>query len=534
MSSSLDLSLHYQLMFIENKAVMLLINPNDGAIIDASIGACQYYGYSRAELTSMNIFGINSMTRSEIAAEMQRAREETKNHFNFRHRLASGEIRDVEVYSNPIPIEGENYLYSVIHDVTDQKRAEEQYRRLFERTGTGMALLEADGTLSLVNRTFAKLAEADEKKIIGTSFLQWIAEGDRARMKENHLRRLHGEDVPENYEFQFKSLRGREGWALLNLTFFPDSRKTLASVIDITAHKQAEKALLEAVASRDAILAAIPDPMFELDGDGRYLHLWAQKSDESVYSKQTLLGNTVFEILPADAANQVMAALKEADEKGWSHDRQIQVTTPEEELWFELSTSLKDGDSSPNRFVMLSRNITNRKKMEAELRYLSNHDSLTGLLNRRALEEQLNEELHRAERYHHVLSIFMLDIDRFKSINDTLGHQVGDAVLSRLAGVLESSIRVTDYVSRYGGEEFVIILPETPKAKAEELAERLRIRVAEHSIPIEDNKALNITVSIGVSTFPGHGSSRDDLLNAADSAMYDAKSSGRNCVKSEK
>ncbi|MCP4409238.1 MAG: sensor domain-containing diguanylate cyclase [Gammaproteobacteria bacterium] len=415
MPTSEDHALYYQLMFSENKAVTLLIDPNGGTIIDASLGACQYYGYSLSELTAMSIFDINTMSKAEIAAEMQRAKEKFKTHFDFRHRLASGEVRDVEVYSNPIPMDGQKFLYSVIHD--------------------------------------------------------------------------------------------------------------------ITARKQVEEALKEAVASQNAILAAIPDLMFELDQRGRYLNLWARNPNELACSKAELLGRTVSEMLPTDAADQVMSALREADEKGQSHGQQIQLTTADGELWFELSTSLKDGVSSPHRFIMLSHNITKRKHMEAKLRYLSFHDPLTGLYNRNVLEQQLNDEIHRAVRYNHALSIFMLDIDHFKPINDTYGHGIGDTVLRSFATVLESSIRKTDYATRYGGEEFVVILPETSPPKAEELAERLRNQVAEYSIPIEDDEELNITTSIGVSTFPEHGKSWEDLLNAADSAMYAAKDGGRNCVR---
>lgn len=175
--------------------------------------------------------------------------------------------------------------------------------------------------------------------------------------------------------------------------------------------------------------------------------------------------------------------------------------------------------------------ITNRKHMEDELKHMATHDSLTGLYNRNMLEQRLNDEIHRAFRYNHALSVFMLDIDHFKSINDTYGHRIGDIVLRSIAKVLESSIRNADYVARYGGEEFVIVLPETALTKAEELAERLRNQIAKYPLQTEDDKEINLTASIGISTFPEHGQSCQDLLEVADSSMYAAKKAGRNQVK---
>lgn len=125
----------------------------------------------------------------------------------------------------------------------------------------------------------------------------------------------------------------------------------------------------------------------------------------------------------------------------------------------------------------------------------------------------------------------MLDIDHFKPVNDTYGHRIGDTVLCSFAGVVGSSIRKMDFLARYGGEEFVVILPETPFTEAEELAERLCNQIARHSYPIDDDKELNITASIGVATFPNHAKSWQDLLDIADSTMYAAKKSGRNQVK---
>lgn len=176
--------------------------------------------------------------------------------------------------------------------------------------------------------------------------------------------------------------------------------------------------------------------------------------------------------------------------------------------------------------------ITERKHMEIQLKHLATHDPLTGLYNRNVMMQQLNDEIQRAARYKHDLSVFMLDIDHFKAINDSYGHPAGDSVLRNFAKILEGSIRNTDYPARYGGEEFLIILPETPLAQAKDLAERIRQLIAESHFPIASTKNINLTASIGIATFPAHAKTGQHLLEVADTALYSAKNSGRNQIKS--
>lgn len=193
-----------------------------------------------------------------------------------------------------------------------------------------------------------------------------------------------------------------------------------------------------------------------------------------------------------------------------------------------VRTTLKEPIRALNR--NLHREINERKSLEKKLRYQAAHDPLTGLYNRNTLEQRLTDEVSRATRYNHTFSTFMLDIDHFKEVNDTYGHQTGDTVLCSIASLLEGAVRNSDYIARYGGEEFIVILPETTITKAEELAERLRNQVEAYSIPIGDDKQLNLTISIGIATFPEHGQSWQALVEAADVAMYTAKREGRNKV----
>ena len=157
-------------------------------------------------------------------------------------------------------------------------------------------------------------------------------------------------------------------------------------------------------------------------------------------------------------------------------------------------------------------------------------DPLTGLYNRRYLEETLDRELSRLERSNLPLSLIMIDVDNFKNFNDTFGHEAGDAVLRDLGGLLQRYVRGSDIACRYGGEEFTIILPEADIGIARERAEILRDAVRELHL-VHDGKSLGaITLSLGVASFPEHGHRRENLLHAADAALYEAKKGGRNCV----
>ncbi len=158
------------------------------------------------------------------------------------------------------------------------------------------------------------------------------------------------------------------------------------------------------------------------------------------------------------------------------------------------------------------------------------HDSLTGLFNRRHMEQLLERELHRVSRKGYPLGIIMLDIDHFKRFNDTFGHEAGDMLLRELSACLQRGIREEDFACRYGGEEFVIILPETSLENTRQRAEQLR-KEAGHTTIIYRGKSLDaITVSMGVAAFPEHGTTADELLRAADTALYRAKEEGRDRV----
>jgi diguanylate cyclase (GGDEF)-like protein len=173
--------------------------------------------------------------------------------------------------------------------------------------------------------------------------------------------------------------------------------------------------------------------------------------------------------------------------------------------------------------------IANIKLREA-LRTQSIRDALTGLYNRRFLEETLDREVRRAARGAQSLGLLMIDLDHFKKFNDTYGHDAGDAVLRETGQFLAKGIRAEDFVCRFGGEEFVVILPTGSVEVAQARGERLRAKMRELTITHQGRSLGMVTISVGVAAFPQHGTSPKELMAAADSALYEAKRGGRDQV----
>ncbi len=167
---------------------------------------------------------------------------------------------------------------------------------------------------------------------------------------------------------------------------------------------------------------------------------------------------------------------------------------------------------------------------QEELERLANIDSLTGLLNRRAILYQFNEYIRYTRRYNEELSLSMLDIDHFKTVNDIYGHLIGDDVLEKVAGIVMQNIRNTDKVGRYGGEEFIIVLPKTGLSPALKLAERIRRKIESFKIKDSQGEIFRVTASQGIAGYKP-GDDEYSLISRADKALYQAKEKGRNRIE---
>ncbi|CAG0123858.1 Diguanylate cyclase DgcM [Rhodocyclaceae bacterium] len=204
-----------------------------------------------------------------------------------------------------------------------------------------------------------------------------------------------------------------------------------------------------------------------------------------------------------------------------------------ETRWIRISSDPMPQPGGGSLWSGVISNISERKKLEHELERQARIDVLTGLNNRRHFFELAEQELARIRRHAEPLSLLMLDLDRFKSVNDTYGHAVGDEVLKKLGEVSLHTMREIDILGRLGGEEFVVLLPETTGERALEVAERLRSAIADAAVPLEDGSLLRFTVSIGVTSLAATDTTVGAMINRADAAMYRAKNEGRNRVCGE-
>ncbi len=185
---------------------------------------------------------------------------------------------------------------------------------------------------------------------------------------------------------------------------------------------------------------------------------------------------------------------------------------------------------------LIWRMVTNLKKAKEELQFQATHDALTGLFNRRHVMEQLHQGVSQSLRYHHPYTLVMFDLDHFKQVNDVHGHAAGDLVLSKMAAMLKESVREGDVVGRWGGEEFVVLLPHTDSDGARRAAEQWLKNMAELSLLLESGATINISFSAGIASLDhadqkaGVEALSEQLLVVADECMYAAKLAGRNRV----
>ncbi|MGR5119060.1 diguanylate cyclase [Vibrio astriarenae] len=291
----------------------------------------------------------------------------------------------------------------------------------------------------------------------------------------------------------------------------------------------------------EALISALPDLVFVLTESGRYAAVFGGGSQELYHQDHCLVGRSIFEVLPLEKAQ-------------WFHDRIHQTLDANKLMVFDYSLAGNDvntltelsGPEGTLRFegrvnplpglrygeravIWVARNITERYELQKRLTYQSEVDALSHTFNRRKLFAQLEHAFYAFQRYQENYSFLLLDIDDFKLINDTYGHQCGDKAIQNLADCCRSQLRRSDTLGRLGGDEFAIIHKMTSNHSVEHLAKRMKDSISQLTIDPECCD-IKLSISIGISQFNTHDYTIDQIYKRADVALYVSKQKGKNCI----
>lgn len=587
----------FRLMFENHQAVMLLIEPGTGQILDANQAAAEFYGYARTTLKSMFITEINVLPPDKVKKEMLRAEQGVVNYFVFPHQLESGDTRMVEVYSSPLKLNEKTALFSIMHDITARKRSEEalektnlelklafterdnlvgdlrryqielefqngelrsmqtelesvrnRYVDLYDLAPIGYCTVNETGMILETNLTTVAMLGVTRSQLLNLPLNRFIFKEhqDNFYLAQRKLIRTRN---PQAIDLQMLKKGGSLFWAHLQITFehlYDASPLFRVVIVDITERKLMEEALRENEARFRSLFEQTHDAVFLLDLNGKYLTANQRAADMFGASMEELRAD----VLQGNAILRQYLARMLAGEEIPAYEILIQKRDGQllpVEMTLEL---VRDANGKPMHIQALVRDISARKQAEDQLKTANEQlqlrvtevenlqqelleqatrDPLTGLYNRRYLNESIEREIMRARREHDVFSIIMSDIDHFKMINDTFGHPAGDKFLVAIASLQEKHTRGSDIACRFGGEEFLLVLPGIGQDSAVKRAEEIRQRCTELVID-HAGQALSVTMSFGVACYPDHGQTADEIIINADKAMYQSKQMGRNKV----
>ncbi len=440
--------------------------------------------------------------------------------------------RDNYVYKLP-----SDEIVAIYDDVTEEKKAEDTIKQLakdwqttFDSISDLVSIQDTDFKLVRVNKSYADTFKMKPEELIGRRCYEVV-----------HKTSCHIENCPHEQALETKLAVTREIFephldTYLEVSCSPifndagELQGTIHIAKDISARKENEQVLAYAEARYRKILEEIQDSYMESDIAGNFTLVNNAACRHLGYTMEELIGKH-FSIITAGKEDEaaVFAAYNEIFKTGLPHDGLVFKAKRKDGStgFVEASISLaRDKQGKQIGFRSVGRDITERKEWEQKLEALAMHDSLTGLPNRRLLNDRFNMALTNAQRNKKRLAIMSIDLDKFKIINDTLGHDTGDKLLIAVADRLTGALRKSDTIARIGGDEFVLLLGEVEqKDSAVTVAQKL-LEYFRQPFTI-DAHILKVTLSIGIALFPDDGKDIESLLKASDKALYAAKEKGR-------
>jgi diguanylate cyclase (GGDEF)-like protein/PAS domain S-box-containing protein len=430
-------------------------------------------------------------------------------------------------------------LCGISTDITERKQLEsaaKHYEAIIQSSEDAIISKSLDGIVTSWNPGAEAMFGYSADEMIGKS-MHILFPKDRQDEENFILERLKRGEKIEPFETVRLCKDGKEIY--VSVTFSPiygSSGEIIgASKIarNITERKRQEAALQESEERFRSTFDAAAIGMALVSLEGRFMQVNAALCHIVGYTEAELTQKTFQDITHPDDLETDLTLLNEllaGTRQSYQMEKRY-VKKDGRVIWILLSGSaVRDSAGKVHYFVGQIQDINERKVLLDRLERQAQQDYLTGLCNRRFFLEQAETELARAQRYDNELSLFMLDIDHFKAINDTYGHATGDIVLQTLSHILRETLRSVDIIGRWGGEEFVILLPETDAQEAAEIAERLREAIDHAKVTPATGLPLHFTASIGIATLKEKDTNIDILLNYADEALYQAKNTGRNKV----
>ena len=416
----------------------------------------------------------------------------------------------------------------------DKLRARTSFRELFERSTDAIVMLRGRTIVDVNPAALSMFDCAGRDDMVGRTLLEFSPPeqhpGARSDQREAELVARAFDDGNQRFEWLYRTGSGQEFWAEVVLTSVSLDHERLAYAVirDISQRKSSERSLAMAAQvfenCRDAILI--------LDADSRVVAVNQAYSDISGFAPAAVIGRHV----PSLRAGVHEAAFYQhiweyvADHDHWEGEMFAARANGEVYPVRVALTAIRNADGAITSYMAILSDITGRKQVEEHTRHLAEHDFLTDLPNRVLFLDRLQQAIATARRQHTKAAVMFLDLDRFKQINDTHGHQTGDLVLKEVAGRLVRCVRGVDTVSRQGGDEFVVILADIRGAEqAAHVAGSVMHAVAQPMAV--GGHEVTLSASIGISICPSDGDDVDTLLKHADVAMYHAKQNGRNAFQ---
>jgi diguanylate cyclase (GGDEF)-like protein/PAS domain S-box-containing protein len=437
--------------------------------------------------------------------------------------------KNIEYLVTHRPEELQKSYEQLEQETIKRKSAEKLLVSIFNSSPTGIYIAH-ERRYVFFNPEFAKVTRYSEDELKRMDTLDIVLPEDKEKVSKNAISMLKGiRSAP--YEFRYLTKDSEIRWAQdtnVSITY-QGKRAFMGHFVDIQERKMAEEAVLRSEERYRNILEQMEDSYFELDLTGKFIFVNEATCKTLGYTCDEIIGKNYKEFINGEQAKAVYYAYKNVFSTGQPNiGFSFQVTGKNGTLeYIESSISLIRNSNGENAgFRCVGRNVTERKRLEQKLEELATHDALTGLPTRSVLNDRITMALNQAKRRNGKLAVMMLDLDKFKIVNDSFGHAVGDELLKTISTRLLNVVRKSDTVTRLGGDEFVILLTEIIDIEeSSDIARRILLTIKQPMII--NGHELNISASIGIAIYPENGIDSDILVKNADAAMYHVKETER-------